>query len=248
MTKEMRASTAALAALAKTSRERTAVAFFHMPEMRDTPETVLFLQDQALKMLAAVGLGGDAPAASTVSAAASGADAVGGSGRASTGSVGSGRGSAGKVPGPEVFEIVDRDAEGEGRGEVRGGEPVVLGAVAAPPVEDVAAPPIEDVAAPPVTDVAAPPVTDVAAPPVEDVAPAGAQQTAATAVRGQQPNRWARAQMSKAVAAAKLLARNMETTLPLETGSSSPPSLAGEETETDEDSEDDGDGEGSSFE
>lgn len=39
---EMAASTAALAALAQASRERTAVAFFNLPEMRESLEAALF--------------------------------------------------------------------------------------------------------------------------------------------------------------------------------------------------------------
>lgn len=145
MTKEMKASTAALAALAQASRERTAVAFFHLPEMRDSPQAALFLQAQARKMLEAVGLDTDARDASTASVAPSGLSAATGSGSAAGGSEGVGGGS-GSTTGPAVFEILDEGESGEEIEEVE-----------APPAEGMAAPLADGMAAPPVGGLAAPP-------------------------------------------------------------------------------------------
>lgn len=169
MSKEVKASTAALEALAQASRERTAVAFFHLPEIRDTPEAALFLKGHALRMLKAVGLGGGSSLGpSTVTPAPSDTSAAGS--RAAAGSA------AGAPPVPQVFEIEGDDAlDG---GVVRAGTP-------------------------PATP-AAPPATGVAAPPDEG------RQGVPRLSRG------ARAQMTKAAAAATALNASLGATIDLE--------------------------------
>lgn len=228
MKTEMAASTAALAALAQASRERTAVAFFNLPEMRESPEAALFLQGQARKMLEAVGLGGKAKS-STVSAPVSGASGEG-SWRDSGGSVqaGAGTGGMGGAVGPAVFEILDgQESEGRGTGASGSGTPAA----------DTAAPPAGSAAAAPAAGAAALPAPDAAVPPA--VGGHGLRTT-----RGAKASRGTKAQLTKAAAAAAALSKALEGTTIDVDGVPPPPASSDEDSEgfseEDDDEEDSG--------
>lgn len=86
MSKQMKASTAALQAIANASKERSSILLFNLPEMRFTEEAKIFRKAKARAALVAAGISlepNDAGASSAVTAAT--------------------------TTGPQVHEILDDD-------------------------------------------------------------------------------------------------------------------------------------------
>lgn len=174
--KEMSASTAALVALAQASRERTAVAFFNLPQMRNSPEAALFMQAQARSTLTAVGLNKEGMEASTASVALSGSSTatVAGRERAALRTMGIevvpgstlGRGEN-TAAGPAVYDTMD---EGDGGEEVAPAAPPRTESTITPPTKDMAAPRAEGTMEPPAEGAETPPTEGTATPPAERTA------------------------------------------------------------------------------